>query len=179
MRRTLVVVVAGALVLGACGGGDDDTADTTTTAERPTTTVERTTTTAEPAVAGLLTPPAGVTQEQADGFARDMVFALQDAGWPDLPRETSVSLLEDGLGLGAQMCTLADSTDPSAVEAAVTGLARQQGPAMSQALVDSGLPADQADELSAGFVAGMTEASGAQLCPQWEAEFSAAAEQYG
>lgn len=177
MRRTLIVVVAGALTLGACGGGDDDDTATTTT-EAPATTVERTTTTFEPEVAGLLTPPAGVTQEQADGFARDMVFALQDAGWPDLPRDTSVSLLEDGLGLGAQMCALADSTDPSAVEGAVTGLARQQGPVMSQALVDSGLPADQADELSGGFVAGMTQASGAQLCPQWEAEFSAAAEQY-
>lgn len=176
MRRAFIIVATGAFALVACGTGSD-TATTASTV--PASTVEATATTTGPAVAGLLTPPAGVTQAQADSFAHDMALALRDAGWPDLPQGTSVSLLNDGLGLGAQMCALAASTDPSAVEGAVTGITRQQGPAMSQALVESGLPAGQAEELSAGFVAGMTEAAGTRLCPRWEAEFAAAAAQYG
>lgn len=178
MRRTLIVVVAGALVLGACGGGDDDDDTATTTTEAPATTVEETTTTFEPEVAGLLTPPDGVPQDAADGFAADMVAALNDSGWPEMDRQAAVDLLQRGLDLAWSQCEFITANiryDP-AFGASSAGIGMEQTrDGMVDGFVQSGVPREEAESLVGGYLQGLYAASGDNLCPEHAAELDDAA----
>ena len=188
MRRTRAVAVIGALALAACGGDDGGEAaepDPTTT-EAPAPAEQATTTTAAPAVAGVIAPPAGFAQEQADAFASDMVVVLTDSGWPQLSREDSVALLQEAANLGGGLCGVADATaalpgaeGTDAVEAAISHMGREQQPALAAEIeAQGGTTPDGAQDMADGFVRGVYLGAGEHLCPQHAASFEAAAALY-
>lgn len=167
------VALAGALVLGACSEADEGSVPTTT--ER-TTTTRATTTTFEPAVAGLLTPPDGVSQEQADGFAAGLVVALDDAGWPAMDRQASIDALQGALDNGAQACRVIDVADGLDAAVLVGDPLTAAGDRWSDYLVSTGMGEVEADALIGGYVRGTFEATAEHLCPEHAAVLAEAAE---
>jgi hypothetical protein len=181
MRRVLGVLLA--LALAACGGGGDDDTSGSTTTERATTTVERTTTTAgfdRADAAGLVTPPAGVSQGQADEFAADLTIALGESGWPSMERDESVALLQQGIDLAALQCQFISTSaelDPGVEATAATYKVVETRDGMAGGLVTSGVPEATARDLADGWMRGTLDAAGAQLCPDHADALAYAADQ--
>lgn len=143
------------------------------------TTAEATTTEAlqRDWVAGLLTPPDGVTQEAADEFAYDMTTVLRAAGWPTMDRQASIDLLQHSLEIGALTCRLVPLGEE--LEAGAGGTLAQTVASnrddMVASFTASGVDQARAEDMVDGWLAGIYMASGDDVCPDHAAALDQAA----
>lgn len=195
MRPLLCVVAALGLAVAACGdtpspppeGPSADRSATTARSEATTTTAEATATTVDPAAPGQVTPPPGITQAQADAFARAVTDAYAaDDTLPD-SLVPSVDLLEAMLGMAQGWCAIADQV--AATYGADPETATQVGNTyISSAVVNDVLtlteePMEGGDAVAAmwrdAMVWDTVRPAGETVCPQHTAMFDAAARTRG